>query len=268
MWCHKDASSCVPRWLRIYYNYLGRHHVSKEEQNPQRNIWPFPIAHCAKNASAPVLGFPPSTKSGKRSTWCNSCSWRRPGCPFKLVDRSNTTYTYTTRLPTYVFGNIFNFSLKPTTTKANTLVRVNVVVIVIYPYHHRVFLLALVFFDFFQSSSCFDIGELAKEHPQQVIEEGLRNFQSDEEIHLRQWCSGKGNEIWKEGKLTMAMTITENNDNDNDRKQQLTQPVLVAILVSTWSNVKLKSRMLSKSSSSCLLTPLSWNFRKYSETGC
>ena len=72
MWCHKDASSCVPRWLRIYYNYLGRYHVSKGEQNPQRNIWPFPIAHCAKNASAPVLDFPPSPKSGKRSTWCNS----------------------------------------------------------------------------------------------------------------------------------------------------------------------------------------------------
>ena len=86
--------------------------------------------------------------------------------------------------------------------------------------------------------------------------------------NLWHWCSGKGNEIWKEGKLTMVMTITENNDNDNDRKQQLPQPVLVAILVSTWSNVKLKSRMLSKSSSSCLLTALSWNFRRNSETGC
>ena len=84
----------------------------------------------------------------------------------------------------YVFGNIFNFSLKPTTTKANTLVRANVVVIVIYPFHHRVFLLALVFFALFQSSSCFDIGELAKEHPQQVIEEGLNNFQSDGEIQF------------------------------------------------------------------------------------
>ena len=114
-----------------------------------------------------------------------TCSWRRPRCPFKLVERSNTTYTYATRLPTYVFGNIFNFSLKPTTTKANTLVRVNVVKIVIYPFHHRVFLLALlVFFAPFQSSSCFDIGELAKEHPQQVIEEGLRNFQSDEKIQF------------------------------------------------------------------------------------
>ena len=84
-------------------------------------------------------------------------------------------------LPVYVS---FIFSLKPTTTKANTLVRANVVVLVIYPFHHRVFLLALVFFPFFQSSSCFDIGELAKEHPQQVIEEGLRNFQSDEEIQF------------------------------------------------------------------------------------
>ena len=164
------------------------------------------MAHCAKNASAPVLGFPPSTKSGKRSTWCNSCSWRRPRCPFKLVDRSNTTFTYTTRLPTYVFGNIFNFSLKPTTTKANTLVRVNVVVIVIYPYHHGVFLLALVFFAFFQSSSCFDIGELAKEHPQQVIEEGLRNFQSDEEIQFTTVMQWKRKWNLKRGKA----------DNDND----------------------------------------------------
>ena len=148
------------------------------------------MVRCAKNPSAPVLGFSPSTKSGKRSTWCNSCSWRRLRCPFKLVNRSNTTiYIHNeiaTRkhIPVYVFGNIFNFSLKPTTTKANTLVRANVVVLVIYPFHHRVFLLALVFFPFFQSSSCFDIGELAKEHPQQVIEEGLRNVQSDEDIQF------------------------------------------------------------------------------------
>ena len=70
------------------------------------------------------------------------------------------------------------------------MVRANVVVIVIYPFHHRVFLLALVFFALFQSSSCFDIGELAKEYPQQVIEEGLRNFESDEETQfttVMQW---------------------------------------------------------------------------------